>query len=234
MATPVPPTVNSVAPWAVAIRSPVAAPTLSFRRILLLPTCSREIVTAIGVCRASKEVDDLPKVAAVCVAVEVGEGFGVVGDHGIEVEGLRVGEVGVGDGNGDAGPVGGEPAAEAAGVVAGAEVVVAGFGVALFAFELVGVGGGAVVGVGVLAAPSTALRAGSGIEVGVVAEGAVVLRHHARGAEKVFGVEFGIAASGKHGDALAAEENVFVERCSGGASFGKDFAAGGQSQNPHP
>src|SRR2546427_8039898 len=71
------------------------------------------------------------------VAVEVGEGFGVVGDHGIEVEGLRVGEIGVRDGNGDGGPVGAKPAAEAVGVVAGAEVVVAGFGVAFLAFEFV-------------------------------------------------------------------------------------------------
>ena len=69
------------------------------------------------------------------VAVEVGEGFGVVGDHGVEVEGLRVGEVGVGDGYGDIRPVGAEPASEAVGVVASAEVVVAGFGVAFFAFE---------------------------------------------------------------------------------------------------
>ena len=59
------------------------------------------------------------------VAVEVGEGFGVVGDHGVKVEGLRVGEVGVGDSFGDGGPVGGEPAAKAVGVVARGEVVVA-------------------------------------------------------------------------------------------------------------
>src|SRR5690242_13402882 len=43
------------------------------------------------------------------VAVEVGERFGVVADHGVEVEGLRVGKVGVGDGNRHGGPVGGEP-----------------------------------------------------------------------------------------------------------------------------
>ena len=35
------------------------------------------------------------------VAVEVGEGFRVVGDHGVEVKGLRVGDIGVGDGDGD-------------------------------------------------------------------------------------------------------------------------------------
>jgi hypothetical protein len=112
------------------------------------------------------------------VAVEVGEGFGVVGDHGVEVESLRVGEIGVGDGNGDGGPVGAEPAAEAAGVIAGAEVVVAGFGVAFFAFEFVVLRAG--VGVGVLAAV--------GIEIGVIADCAAVLGDDARRAEKVFGV----------------------------------------------
>ncbi len=44
------------------------------------------------------------------MAVKVGEGFGVVGDHGIEVEGLRVSEIRVGDGNRDIGPVGAEAA----------------------------------------------------------------------------------------------------------------------------
>ncbi|HEV2194403.1 MAG TPA: hypothetical protein VGR55_02420 [Candidatus Acidoferrum sp.] len=94
------------------------------------------------------------------MAVEVGEGFGIVGDHGVEVEGLRVGEVGVGDSFGDGGPVGGEPAAEAVGVVAGAEIVVAGFGVALLALELVILRAG--VGVRALAAVW--------VEVGVVAD----------------------------------------------------------------
>ena len=43
---------------------------------------------------------------------------------------MRVGEVGVGDGDGDVGPIGAEPAAEAVGVVARSEIVVSGFGVA--------------------------------------------------------------------------------------------------------
>src|SRR5437762_13054512 len=47
------------------------------------------------------------------MAIEVGEGFGVIGDHGIEVECLRIGEVGVGHGYRDVGPVGGEPASDA-------------------------------------------------------------------------------------------------------------------------
>ena len=71
------------------------------------------------------------------VPVEVGEGFGIVADHGVEIERLRIGQVGVGHGSGDRGPVGGEPAAEARRVVASAEVVVAGFGVAFLAFEFV-------------------------------------------------------------------------------------------------
>ena len=75
--------------------------------------------------------------AAINMPVEIFEGFGVVVNHGVEVEGLRVVQVGVGDGGGDGGPVGGEPAAEAGGVVAGAEVVVAGFGVALLPVEFV-------------------------------------------------------------------------------------------------
>jgi len=91
------------------------------------------------------------------VAIEVGEGFGVVGDHGVEVEGLRIGEVGVGNGDGDAGPIGAEPAAEAVGIVARAEVVVAGFGVALLALEFVIVLG-ASVGVGSLAAVRVKIR----------------------------------------------------------------------------
>jgi hypothetical protein len=52
-----------------------------------------------------------------------------------EVEGLRVGEIGVGEDDGDGGPVGTEPPAKAVGVVARAEVVVAGLRIAFFAFE---------------------------------------------------------------------------------------------------
>jgi len=91
------------------------------------------------------------------VTSEVGEGFGVGGDHGVEIEGLRVGEVGVEDGDGNARPVGAEPASEAVGIVARAEVVVAGFGVALLALEFVIVLG-ASVGVGSLAAVRVKIR----------------------------------------------------------------------------
>ncbi len=93
------------------------------------------------------------------VSVEVGEGFGVVGDHGVEVEGLRVGEIGVRDGNGDVGPIGAEPAAEAVGIVAGAEVIVAGFRVALLALEFVDIAGGGEIGAfAAVAVPSFCLR----------------------------------------------------------------------------
>jgi len=98
------------------------------------------------------------------VAVEVGEGFGVVGDHGVKVEGLRVGEVGVGDRSGDGRPIGAEPAAEAVGVIAGTELVVTGFRVALFALEFIVLRAG--VGVGALAAV--------GVKVSVVANDARV------------------------------------------------------------
>jgi hypothetical protein len=60
----------------------------------------------------------------VAVPVEVGEGFWVVGDHGIKIQGLRVGEVCVGDGDGDGRPVSAVPAVEAVGVIASAEIVV--------------------------------------------------------------------------------------------------------------
>ena len=91
---------------------------------------------------------------------------------------MRVGEVGVGNGSGDGGPVGGEPAAETVGVVAGAEVVVASFGVALFALEFVVLGAG--VGVGALAP--------EGVEIRVVAEDARVGRNGAGGAQQILDI----------------------------------------------
>src|SRR6266568_7395365 len=73
-------------------------------------------------------------VAQVIVAVEISKALRVIRHHCVQVQRLRVGEIGVGDGNGDGGPISAEPAAEAVGVVAGVEVVVAGFCVALLAF----------------------------------------------------------------------------------------------------
>ena len=63
----------------------------------------------------------------------------------IHIKALRISEFGVGDWGGDGGPVGGEEAAHRGGIVAGAEVVEIGFGVAFFAGEFVGgeIGGGA-------------------------------------------------------------------------------------------
>jgi hypothetical protein len=66
------------------------------------------------------------------VPVEVGEGFGIVGDHRVEIESLRVGQVGVRDCDWDVRPISAGPAAEAVGVVASAEIVVASFRVAFF------------------------------------------------------------------------------------------------------
>ena len=60
---------------------------------------------------------------------------GIVLDVGVEVEALRVGHFGVGHRLGLGCPVGGEKAAEAGGVVAGVEVVVACFRVALLGGE---------------------------------------------------------------------------------------------------
>jgi hypothetical protein len=64
----------------------------------------------------------------VTMTIEVGGSFGVVVDHGVQIQRLRISEIGVGDGEG--GPVGAEPTAEAVGVVAGAEVGNWGGGVA--------------------------------------------------------------------------------------------------------
>jgi len=83
--------------------------------------------------------------ARTAVSFEVGERLGIVGDRCVEIKGLRIAEIGVRDGDGGAGPVGGEPTTVAAGVVAASEVVItvgvagerASFWIALLAFELV-------------------------------------------------------------------------------------------------
>src|SRR5689334_8238025 len=132
------------------------------------------------------------------MAVEVGEGFGVVGDHRVEVEGLRVGQVGVGDGSGNGGPVGGEPAAEAVGVVAGAEIVVAGFGVAFLSLEFVVLRAGA----------SVRALAAVGVEVGVVAYDAGACGKDTGSAKKVFDVVQNSSARNGDGIILGAAGNV--------------------------
>src|SRR5712692_11686283 len=151
------------------------------------------------------------------MAVEVGEGLRVVGNHGVEVQGLRVNKVGVRNRSGDGGPVGAEPAAETVGIVARAEVVIAGLGVALLALEFVIVLR-ASVGVGALAP----IR----IKIGVVADDAGVGGEDAGSAEQIFDIINRIAADGEHGNALAAEEDVFVDRVPASISFGEDVAAG--------
>src|SRR5215470_6439787 len=113
------------------------------------------------------------------MTVKVGEGFGVVGDHGVEIESLWIREVRVRNRNRDARPVGGKPAAEAVGVVACAEVVVAGFGVALLAFEFVGVLRACVC----IGAFSTI-----GIKIGVVTDSACGVSQNARSTQRVFDV----------------------------------------------
>ena len=101
---------------------------------------------------------------------------------------MRVGEIGIGYRHRDAGPVRAEPAAEAVGIVARAEVVVAGFSVALLALEFVVVLGAGVC-VGALAA--------EGIEIRVVADRAGVVGDDAGSAEGVFDVKLRSAASGE-------------------------------------
>src|SRR5258708_2889620 len=150
------------------------------------------------------------------MAVEVGEGFGVVGQDRIEVESLRVGEVGVGDGNGNSGPVGAEPAAETIGVIASGEVVVAGFGVPFFALELV------ILGAGVGVRAFTAER----IEVGIVADDARIGGDNTGSAKEIFDVIERSAARGNLRDALASEEYVFGGGVARGVGFGEDVAAG--------
>ena len=51
----------------------------------------------------------------------------------VEVEGLRVGQLGIRDGSMYGGPIGGKPAAQRGREIAGAEVIIAGFRVAFFA-----------------------------------------------------------------------------------------------------
>src|SRR5208282_4209570 len=108
------------------------------------------------------------------------------------------------------------PAAEAPGVVARAEVVVARFRVALFAFEFVVVLRRAGIRVG---RDFTAERR----EIAVITHHAVVLRHDARRAQEVFDVEEGIRSGGEHGHAFAAEEDIFGRGVVRAVGFGENF-----------
>lgn len=73
------------------------------------------------------------------------------------------------------------------------------------------------VGVGTL----TAVR----IKIGVVADDTGVGGDNARSAEEIFDIIDGGAAGGEHGDALAAEEDVFVLGVASGVGFGEDVGA---------
>ena len=129
---------------------------------------------------------------------------------------MRVGEVGVGDGNGDVGPIGAEPAAEAVGIVARAEIVVAGFRVALLALEFVDVARGGEIGA----------FAAVGVEVRVVQDDAGGVRDDARGAERILDIKLRGAAGGEQSNAFAAEKDVFVGIVARTVGFGQDFAPG--------
>ena len=84
-------------------------------------------------------VDPVPPLVCCCwvMSVQIREGSGLA-DHSVEVQSLRIGQVShQAQAPGIADQSSGEPAAEAGGVVAGAEIVVVGIGVALLAFEFV-------------------------------------------------------------------------------------------------
>ena len=129
---------------------------------------------------------------------------------------MGVGEVGVGDGSGSGGPIGGKEAAVGGGVGAGAEFVVVGFGVAFLAHEFV------ILGAGV----EEIVFAAEGVEVGVEARrtggaGAGKDFEHGAGAADLVGeivedVGLVVAAGG----ALAVEIDVFAEGGVGDAAAG--------------
>jgi len=100
------------------------------------------------------------------VAVRVGAGDGVVADVGVEVEGLGVGEVGIGDGFGLVGPVGGHEARLIGVVEARAEVDHVIFVVAFLAGEMEQAGVAQAIGVVVFLAP------GAGVD-GILVDAAV-------------------------------------------------------------
>jgi hypothetical protein len=73
------------------------------------------------------------------VAVEVGEAFGIVAHHRVQIQRLRIRQVRVGNWFRHRRPVRAQPAAKAPGVIARAEVVVLRLRVAFLALELVGI-----------------------------------------------------------------------------------------------
>jgi len=71
------------------------------------------------------------------VAIQIRETLRVIADHGVEIQRLRVREIGVRDWRWRGGPISGKQSTQARRIVARAEVVVVRFGVALLAFEFV-------------------------------------------------------------------------------------------------
>ena len=149
------------------------------------------------------------------MAVEVGESFWVVVDHGVEIECLRVGEICVRHWNRDGGPVGGEPAAKGRGVGTRAEIVVAGFRVPFLTLEFVAVAARR----GDWTLPSV------GIEIAIVQDGSGCTGHYSRGPEMVGEVIVHGAGRVSLDDALAAEEDVLVADLARGGSLDERVAA---------
>ncbi len=74
------------------------------------------------------------------------------------------------------------------------------------------------VGIGALGA--------EGDEVGVVADGSVVLRDHARTPQEVLDIVLRVGPGGQQGNAATAEEDVLGGGGSRGVGLGEDFASG--------
>jgi len=70
------------------------------------------------------------------MTIKVGESLGVVAHHGVQIQRLRIGEIGIGDRNRRGGPVRAEPTAKARGIKARSKIIVSGFRVAFLAGEV--------------------------------------------------------------------------------------------------
>jgi hypothetical protein len=144
---------------------------------------------------------------------------GIVLDVCVEVQGLRVAQIGVRHGGGDGRPVGGLKPPETRGVVTRFEIVETSLRVALLAGEFV------VLRAGV----DGHMLAAEGVEVGIVAGGGLAsLNNHAGCAQMVCKVVVDVARRDvSAGDTLATEEDKFVGDVAGGVALVKDFAASG-------
>ena len=120
------------------------------------------------------------------MTIYVGAGDGVVADVGIEIEGLGVGEVGIGDGFGFFCPVGGHEAGLIGVVEARAEVDEAIFVVAFLAGEVQEAGIALAVGIPAAFAPGVGVK-------GILVYGAIGGGGAADGADPIGVVKDGIA-----------------------------------------